>query len=161
MAADFWFLPDVVDVDRRVDIAADPDTVWAALTEQDGLADWLDADVALDLRPGGVGHVVERDGTTRQVLVTEVDAPRRVAWHWWEDGGPLSTVEITVEPTPGGSQVRVHELGTADEPTATPIARPRWLDAPSGPDGPTAAGPWAEARVGAPRGAGVLVAGRR
>ena len=73
------------------------------------MGEWLGAEVALDLAPGAAGRVVEPDGTTRQVLVTTVEPGVRIAWHWWEDGGELSTVEITTAPVEGGTRVHVVE----------------------------------------------------
>jgi uncharacterized protein YndB with AHSA1/START domain len=94
---------------RSVDIDATVDDVWHALTDPAELAGWLDAEVSLDLEPGAVGRVVEPDGTVRQVLVTDVEPGHRLAWHWWEDGGELSTVEITALPLDDGTRVRVVE----------------------------------------------------
>ena len=45
----------------------------------------------------------------RHLLVTTVDEPRRLAWHWWHDGGELSAVEITVVPVGDATEVRVVE----------------------------------------------------
>lgn len=97
-------------VEQSTEIDADVDEVWEVLTDPDALGRWLGTEVAVDLRPGGVGHVVDPDGTVRQVLVTDVDEANRVAWHWWEDGGPLTSVEITLTPTPSGTRVDVQEI---------------------------------------------------
>src|SRR4051794_28389813 len=85
-------------VEQAVEIDASPDDVWHTLTDPEELARWLNAEVDLELEPGAVGRVVDPDGTVHQVLVTEVDRPRRLAWHWWQDGGDLSSVEIVVTP---------------------------------------------------------------
>lgn len=97
-------------IDQSTEIDAAVDEVWEVLTDPDALGDWLGTDVDLDLQPGGTGHVVDPDGSVRQVLVTDVDEPHRVAWHWWEDGGPLTSVEITLTPTPSGTRVDVQEI---------------------------------------------------
>ncbi len=101
-------------VDQSVDIEASPDDVWHALTDPAELALWLDADVTLDLEPGAAGRVVDADGTVRQVLVTEVEPGYRLTWHWWQDGGEFSSVEITAIPVGDGTRVRVRETLTSD-----------------------------------------------
>ena len=97
-------------VEQSTEIDAGVDEVWEVLTDPDALGRWLGREVDLDLQPGGVGRVVDPDGTVRQVLVTDVDEASRVAWHWWEDGGPLTSVEITLRPTPSGTRVDVQEI---------------------------------------------------
>jgi len=100
-------------VEQSTEIDADVDEVWDVLADPDALGSWLGRDVDLRLAPGAAGRVVDPDGTVRQVLVTDVDEHRRVAWHWWEDGGPLTSVEITLTPTPSGTRVDVHEIYAA------------------------------------------------
>jgi len=97
-------------VEQSTEIDADVDEVWEVLTDPDALGRWLGTEVDLDLAPGAAGRVVDPDGTVRQVLVTDVDEATRVAWHWWEDGGPLTSVEITLTPIPSGTRVDVHEI---------------------------------------------------
>ena len=97
-------------VEQSTEIDADVDEVWEVITDPDALSRWLGREVDLEVRPGGVGRVIDPDGTVRQVLVTEVDEAARVAWHWWEDDGPLTSVEITLSPTPSGTRVDVQEI---------------------------------------------------
>jgi uncharacterized protein YndB with AHSA1/START domain len=97
-------------VEQSTEIDADVDEVWEVLTDPDALGRWLGREVDLDLQPGAAGRVVDPDGTVRQVLVTDVEEAARVAWHWWEDDGPLTSVEITLTPTPSGTRVDVQEI---------------------------------------------------
>ena len=91
------------------------------LTDPDELAEWLDAEVDLDLEPGAVGRVIDPDGTVRQVLVTDVEPGRRLAWHWWSDDDELSSVELVLEPLDDDrTRVRVTETITASS-----LVRPR------------------------------------
>jgi uncharacterized protein YndB with AHSA1/START domain len=101
-------------VERAIEVDADVQAVWDTLTDADGLDGWLGDQVDLDLRPGGCGRVVDDEGVAREVLVTAVEPGRRLAWHWWSDEGELSTVDITLDPVPGGSRVSVVET-LADE----------------------------------------------
>ena len=154
--------PAAPQVEHCIDIDASPDAVWETLTDPAELARWLQADVVLDLEPGAVGRVIHPDGTVRQVLVTEVEPGRVLAWHWWEDGGELSSVEITTRPIDDGTRVRIVEC------LATPAA-PRGTSAQASAVRPGPLGPldqrWQHslvilaADVGA--GAGRLVAARR
>ena len=98
-----------VTVERSIDLDAPAEEVWQTLADPDELVGWLGVDGQVELEPGGVGHVVDPDGTVRQVLVTTVEPGRRLAWHWWPDDGELSSVEITTEPTDPGTRVRVVE----------------------------------------------------
>ncbi len=96
---------------RRVVIDAPVEAVWPSLADPDALARWLQADVSLDgvLAPGVAGRVIDADGAVRHVLITDVEHGRRLAWHWWEDGGELSSVEITTTPQGEATEVRVVE----------------------------------------------------
>ncbi len=60
---------------------------------------------------GTAARLVEPDGTVIHLLVTDLQAPGRLQWHWWRDDGELSAVEIAIEPVEGSerSQVRVVE----------------------------------------------------
>lgn len=97
---------------QQIDLDASVDEVWRSLTDPDELAEWLGADVDLDVVTAGAGRITEPDGTVRQVLVTDVDPGRRLAWHWWADGGELSTVEFTLEPLVDATRLRVIETAT-------------------------------------------------
>lgn len=108
------------EVERSVDIDADLDEVWQLLNDEDGLSAWLGGDVELEVRPGAAGTVVEADGSRRDVLVTDVeqaDGAHRIAWHWWLEDGPLSSVEIIAVPTRTGTRVTVVER--LETPAAT------------------------------------------
>lgn len=127
-------------VTRSAELDAPAEEVWRALTEPDLLGDWLESSVDLDVRPGGVGVIVEDDGTVRRALVDEVDPARRLALRWWPDdaSGPLSTVEVELEPTPDGTRVvvtetvvvEVDEGATASPGPSASIAggRDRWAE---------------------------------
>ena len=110
--------PTAPKVERSIELEAGPDEIWPALTDPDQLEGWLGERVEIDMQPGGCGHVVDDDGVHREVLVTEVEPGRRVAWHWWAEGGELSSVEITLVPLPTGTRVDVVEMATGPLPTA-------------------------------------------
>jgi uncharacterized protein YndB with AHSA1/START domain len=105
------------DVTREVDLPASPDEVWEQVAETDRLGDWLDAEVDLDIRPGGTGSFRFADGEVRRALVRDVEPGHRLAFTWWpltgDQVGRPSTVTITIEGAPDGSRLRLVESPTA------------------------------------------------
>ena len=97
-------------VERHVTLPADLDEAWELLTDPVDLAGWLGREVVLEPVPGATGSVIEHDGTRRHLIIDEVEAGRRLAWHWWVEGDDeTSRVEITLAPAEQGTAVRVVE----------------------------------------------------
>lgn len=116
-------------IQRQITLPAPVDEVWGLLTDPDELATWLGDEVALDATSGATGHVVERDGTRRALVIDEVDPGRRLSWHWWPDDEQAavpSHVEITLVPDTHGTTVRVIERLSGSAPIE---ARSRAADA--------------------------------
>jgi uncharacterized protein YndB with AHSA1/START domain len=96
-------------IDRELETTASPDAVWAAVTDPERLGDWMEADVDLDLRPGGGGRFLFADGEERRAMVETVRNPSELTFSWWRsdragvaDDPGTTTVTITLEPAPGG-----------------------------------------------------------
>ena len=100
-------------VEREVELPAPPAEVWDAVTDAEVLGDWLDAEVELDLRPGGAGTFRFPDGQVRRAMVREIDEGARFSFTWWPVTGPrigrTSTVSIDIEPAGAGSRLRLVE----------------------------------------------------
>lgn len=101
-------------IERELELPAPSEEVWEALTDPERLSGWLADEVSFDLRPGG--DATFRDGDTlRQGWVEEVSPPdsdagaARLAFWWAIDDEPASRVELTLEPTHGGTRLRVVE----------------------------------------------------
>ncbi len=105
-------------IERELELPAPSDEVWEALTDPERLAGWLADEVRLDLRPGGDASF--RDGdTVRRGWVEEVSPPGslagyeagvgRLAFWWASDDEPATRVELTLEPAPRGTRLRVVE----------------------------------------------------
>lgn len=100
-------------IEREVTLPTSIEEAWALVSQPDELSTWLGDDVELSPAPGAPGLVVDPDGTRRRLLVEEADVGTRLAWRWWRDGEDPTTgasrVEITLDPTPAGTRVRVVE----------------------------------------------------
>jgi uncharacterized protein YndB with AHSA1/START domain len=99
------------------EIKAPPETVFSFFTEAERWLSWMGVDAQLDPRPGGVFRMnVLGDGYASGHFVV-VEPPSRISftWGWEAEGSPVppasSTVEITLEPTPTGTEVRLAHHG--------------------------------------------------
>jgi uncharacterized protein YndB with AHSA1/START domain len=86
-----------MEIERTVDLPADADEVWDALTDDEALDAWF-------------GDSDDREAR-RSAVVEEAEPGRRLAWTWWPegDGGDASRVEITLLPLPDGTRLTVTE----------------------------------------------------
>ena len=91
-------------------MAAEPEDVWRALTDDALLSEWLAPEVELEPEEGGELHVVTDEGEERWGTVEEVDEGRRLAFTWGE-----SSVELTVDAVSDG-RTRVRVVETAALP---------------------------------------------
>jgi uncharacterized protein YndB with AHSA1/START domain len=101
---------DEATVTRRVELDADVDTVWHALSDPDERRLWLD----------------DPDAVARHVRVDESRPGERLVWTWWHPGdeGDASTVTVDLHPvTDGGTHVVVTEALPATPPVLVPQAR--------------------------------------
>jgi uncharacterized protein YndB with AHSA1/START domain len=92
---------------RTVELRADADAVWAAISEPEGRAAWLD----------------DPDAAARTVRVDRAEAGRRLEWTWWRPDGDepdAATVAIDLVPADGGG---THVVVTETPLTALPVAR--------------------------------------
>ena len=101
--------------EQIVDLDASITAAWDAISDPDELATWLGSSVELEVRPGGRGRIVDEDGTVRDLVVTDVRAGEQIAWHWWSDGGELSSVELRLDEHDG--RARLHIVETTLLPT--------------------------------------------
>lgn len=102
---------------REIDIAASPETVWEFLVDPDKARRWWGASVAFDARPQGGYRVEVSPGHTIKGEVLELDPPHRLVYSFgWEAGsGDLasslppgsSIVEIELIPSAGGTTLRL------------------------------------------------------
>jgi uncharacterized protein YndB with AHSA1/START domain len=105
-------------IQRTVDIAHPPATVWAALTTAEGLSAWFGNQAAIDLRPGGAAWMKWDSGHTADIRVERVEEPTVFGFTWHifglPDDDPRRTyVEFTLEPAGPGTRLTVVESGFA------------------------------------------------
>lgn len=107
---------DVGVIERVIDIAASPQTVYRLLTDPVEYVRWKGRAAELDPRAGGAFRVTFKDAAVRGEYV-EVIPDRRVVFTWgWEAPGAVvgpggSTVEIDLEPHGGGTRLRLVHRG--------------------------------------------------
>ena len=105
-------------IERTVDIAHPPATVWSALTTAEGLSSWFGQEASIDLRPGGSARMTWDSGHTAEMRVERVEEPAVFGYTWHifglPDEDPRRTyVEFTLEPTRAGTRLTVVETGFA------------------------------------------------
>jgi uncharacterized protein YndB with AHSA1/START domain len=108
-------------IERTVEVAHPPGTVWAALTTAEGLGAWFGNEATIDLRPGGSARLRWTDGFTVTMRVERVEKPTVFAFTWHiyglpEDDPRRTYVEFTLEPVGAGTRLRVVESGFAQLP---------------------------------------------
>ena len=108
-------------IERTVDIAHPPVSVWAALTTSEGLAAWFGNEATIDLRPGGSARMSWTDGPAVDMRVERVEEPTVFGFTWQIYGLPKDDprrtyVEFTLEPVDAGTRLTVVESGFAQLP---------------------------------------------
>jgi uncharacterized protein YndB with AHSA1/START domain len=112
-------------IEREVIYPQPIERVWSALTEADQLRKWFGSQTAeIDLRPGGMMHLVWEDMTARAIVDT-VNPTSYFSWRWkpgsvaddltrpLAEQEPLTLVEFTLEPVDRGTRLRMVESGFA------------------------------------------------
>lgn len=111
-------------IERVVEIAHPPATVWAALTTAEGLSSWFGNKATIDLRPGGSAKMTWTGGHTVEMRVERVEEPAVFGYTWQIHGLPdddprRTYVEFTLEPVGAGTRLTVVESGFAQLPHDT------------------------------------------
>lgn len=108
-------------IERTVEVAHPPGTVWAALTTAEGLGAWFGDEATIDLRPGGSARMRWTGGPTVDMRVERVEEPTAFGFTWHiyglpEDDPRRTYVEFTLEPIGAGTRLTVVETGFAQLP---------------------------------------------
>ncbi|MCP3816874.1 SRPBCC domain-containing protein [Streptomyces sp. A3M-1-3] len=106
---------DTVTLERH--IAARPETVFGFFTDHEKWLSWMGKDGEFSFEPGGSYRTNVTGENVAEGRFLAVDPPKRLVftWGWAEGGMPVppgsSTVEITLEPTAGGTLLRLVHSG--------------------------------------------------
>jgi uncharacterized protein YndB with AHSA1/START domain len=110
-------------IERSVTIPADIESVWDALTTQEGIRSWFGDQVEIDLRPGGEAMFGWSEyGGGSHAIVQEVVRPTRFSYRWTAgdaqrvDTGPSTLVEFSLSTDGASTVVTVVESGFASLP---------------------------------------------
>ena len=108
-------------IERTLQIAHPPGTVWTALTTAEGLGTWFGNEASIDLRPGGSARLSWTSGDTADIRIERVEEPTVFGFTWRIYGLPADDprrtyVEFTLEPVSGGTRLTVVESGFAQLP---------------------------------------------
>lgn len=108
-------MSDLPEIERSVEVSAEPDRVWEKLVDGDLAEEWMG--VRIEPRPGGEVTVPDREmiGT-----VEEINPGESVTWSWREPEGDPSQVTIRIEPTDTGTKVTIVERLLEYRITGTP-----------------------------------------
>jgi uncharacterized protein YndB with AHSA1/START domain len=104
-------------VERSIEIGAPPEVVWRYWLEPALTARWMGTSATIDARPGGDVRIEYGNGAVMLGSIVELEPPARLVLMWgWEDPAELvrpggSTVEVTFDPAPTGTLVRVRHSG--------------------------------------------------
>ena len=88
-------------IERTVELAHPPATVWAAITTAEGLGTWFGNEATIDLRPGGAARMKWADGPVVDMRVERVEEPTVFGFTWpifglAEDDPRRTYVEFTL-----------------------------------------------------------------
>ena len=108
-------------IERTLELAHPPATVWAALTTAEGLGAWFGNEATIDLRPGGSARMSWTSGDKAAMRVERVEEPAvfGFTWHVYglpEDDPRRTYVEFTLEPVGAGTRLTVTESGFSQLP---------------------------------------------
>jgi len=116
---------ETIAVEREIEIAASPETVWEFLVDPEKVVLWMGMAASFDLRPGGQYRFEVVPGHTASGEFVEIDPPHRLVYTWgWEPTEESAaavppgstTVEVELTPAGAGTALRfVHSGLPSDE----------------------------------------------
>ena len=106
---------------HRVDIAADAEQVWRAITEREGLSRWCSPEAELQPRQGGLFRARVDRLTELEAHIDVFEKGRRVRLIYLPNPAlprteSVLTDDLIVEAVPGGTVVRLLGSGIPGEP---------------------------------------------
>jgi uncharacterized protein YndB with AHSA1/START domain len=119
---------DGMSVDREIEIAATPETVWGLLTDPAAATRWMGQVATFDVRPGGAYRLVVVPGGTVSGEFVVVEPVRHLVYTWGWEGSDLvppgsTTVEFELAPLGTGTVLRLRHHRLPSEASATSHTR--------------------------------------
>lgn len=114
---------DQIAVERSIDLSADPETVWAHLTDGDLLSSWMGSQITIEPRVGGAIGMAGPNSADVFGVVEEIVPNRRLQWSWRTHDGMPALVEIELEACEGGTRLTVSETLLPWQVTELPTTR--------------------------------------
>ncbi len=107
-------------IERQTALDINAAGLWEVLTDPDLLAEWFGATIEWTIEPGGSLHAFDDCGLSRDGIVVEVEAERRLCFLWWPSDEPdcISEVTYTIEPVDEGSVLTIVERPVFDPVSA-------------------------------------------
>jgi uncharacterized protein YndB with AHSA1/START domain len=111
-------------IERTVELAHPPATVWAALTTAEGLRGWFGDQATIDLGTSKAARVAWTGERGAELRIERVEEPVIFGFTWQVHGMPeddprRTYVEFTLQPRDGGTLLTVVESGFAQLPEDT------------------------------------------
>ncbi|MFE2287430.1 SRPBCC domain-containing protein [Streptomyces sp. NPDC059443] len=112
---------DTVTLERHIE--ALPETVFAFFTDREMWLSWMGVEGVFAFEPGGPYRTRVTGENTASGRFLAVDPPRRLAFTWGWEAGPIpvapgtTTVEITLVPGPEGTVLHLIHSGLPSEDT--------------------------------------------
>lgn len=115
-----WLTPADHQASRTLRVKQSPEAVWTAINDHANEPSWRD-DVASVTSAGErngkpVWQENYKDGNTLQLMTTESRQPNRMVREIAEEGPFSGRWEIDIEPSAGGSSVKITETGKVSNP---------------------------------------------
>ena len=112
-------------IERELHVDASPEVVYEVVSSPVHLREWWPDDAEVDAVPGGVGHLIWRDGGTEHPMsvpltVVEADPPRRFSFRWCHDEGETAV--------PANSLLVTFDLVAAGEGTLVRLSESGWRE---------------------------------
>lgn len=104
-------------IEREIEIAASPETVWRVVSEPEHLAAWFSDEAEVEALPGKEGLLVWHGHESARLVVERVEPPRLFSFRWVRRSdeepapGNSTLVEFSLSPCPAGTRLRVVESG--------------------------------------------------
>jgi uncharacterized protein YndB with AHSA1/START domain len=104
-------ISEIAGIERRLELEAEPERVWRALTDEAELSAWFCQAASFPTTVGSDGWFEWTDHGRYAVRLEAHETPSRLAWRWARDAGvgvedgPSTLVEFRLEPRPGGGTI--------------------------------------------------------